>query len=381
MILIASFLYTTSYIAHAQYNNPSTNEYVLGRNLYLSFTIEKFPAGIEHLLKAVEIDPTNLRAWYTLTDAYRTGTLLLRSNIDEWKQKSQEIDDYFLGLSHVSENTTRLDQRVLAEFTTRLKGRILVDRGDWVEADGVLKRPKILESDSQRSKGRDISYGTFLLSVGRINEAVHILQRANDTNYMAAVVYSHLGKVYAAMNDFDLSFKTLDQGLNLLVLAGLDVQHRHNRWHPLLRKTALFTALSTKNEKLIAARANEVLATDLGAGEIDAEISTLLNDIPALKEALHRLWSDPVNQNGFRSETIAYWAAYVGDNELTYNALHRLPNDLASYAFWQPVMKAYRKQNGFKDLIKERGILDYWRNSGNWGDFCRHVGEDDFECE
>ena len=30
--------------------------------------------------------------------------------------------------------------------------------------------------------------------------------------------------------------------------------------------------------------------------------------------------------------------------------------------------------------LREVGLVDYYRASGNWGDFCKPVGEDDFEC-
>ena len=34
----------------------------------------------------------------------------------------------------------------------------------------------------------------------------------------------------------------------------------------------------------------------------------------------------------------------------------------------------------FKELMREAGLADYWRQSGKWADFCRPVGEDDLEC-
>jgi len=34
----------------------------------------------------------------------------------------------------------------------------------------------------------------------------------------------------------------------------------------------------------------------------------------------------------------------------------------------------------FEDSLRNAGIVDYWRASGNWGEFCPPVGADDFEC-
>ncbi len=34
----------------------------------------------------------------------------------------------------------------------------------------------------------------------------------------------------------------------------------------------------------------------------------------------------------------------------------------------------------FKEIVRDVGLVDYWRASGNWGDYCKPVGNDDFEC-
>jgi hypothetical protein len=30
--------------------------------------------------------------------------------------------------------------------------------------------------------------------------------------------------------------------------------------------------------------------------------------------------------------------------------------------------------------VRDLGLVAYWRASGNWGEFCRPLGEDDFVC-
>ncbi|QNL17945.1 hypothetical protein HXX25_00500 [Hyphobacterium sp. CCMP332] len=47
---------------------------------------------------------------------------------------------------------------------------------------------------------------------------------------------------------------------------------------------------------------------------------------------------------------------------------------------WQPELRAWRQSGSFKNGMRERGILDYWREHG-FPLQCRPVGEDDFECE
>ena len=77
---------------------------------------------------------------------------------------------------------------------------------------------------------------------------------------------------------------------------------------------------------------------------------------------------------------IALYAAHFGDTELALAALRRSAM-AASYRpmVWEPLLRNVRKTAGFKQLITELGLPDYWRKSGKWGDFARPVGDDDFE--
>jgi hypothetical protein len=47
---------------------------------------------------------------------------------------------------------------------------------------------------------------------------------------------------------------------------------------------------------------------------------------------------------------------------------------------WRPVERDVRRLLTFKDFVRELGLVDYWQATGNWGDFCRPVGQDDFTC-
>jgi hypothetical protein len=47
---------------------------------------------------------------------------------------------------------------------------------------------------------------------------------------------------------------------------------------------------------------------------------------------------------------------------------------------WAPFFSDMRRLPEFKTLITELKLVDFWRTSGRWGDFCKPVGADDFEC-
>ena len=52
----------------------------------------------------------------------------------------------------------------------------------------------------------------------------------------------------------------------------------------------------------------------------------------------------------------------------------------AYVAFWNVPYSGARAHPDFKALLVEAGVVDYWRQTGRWGDGCGPVGADDFQC-
>jgi hypothetical protein len=54
-------------------------------------------------------------------------------------------------------------------------------------------------------------------------------------------------------------------------------------------------------------------------------------------------------------------------------------NMLRTLYIWDPAFAEARKHPEFKTLVRDLGMVEYWRAKG-WADKCRPVGADDFEC-
>jgi hypothetical protein len=110
------------------------------------------------------------------------------------------------------------------------------------------------------------------------------------------------------------------------------------------------------------------------AASLDDRADALL----ALRRELARA-PDPGALSPF---TIAQWADYYGDTDLALQALaesFRLFGP-GSTVPWDGALRAVRATQGFKDLMRSQGYESYWRQTGEWGDYCHPTGQADFEC-
>jgi hypothetical protein len=108
-----------------------------------------------------------------------------------------------------------------------------------------------------------------------------------------------------------------------------------------------------------------------------------LNDPTAMRAELRKMLVDPDYQESGRMEGIAAFAALLGDTDMALAAQRRTYVDLAGNNagdLWFPIYESMRSDPRFKKILRDLGLVDYWRTSGNWGDYCKPVGTDDFEC-
>lgn len=147
---------------------------------------------------------------------------------------------------------------------------------------------------------------------------------------------------------------------------------------------ALIRIWNDGDDALTAARFDRFLASQTVPMPLLAAVREVFDDPDAARALLRAGFDDPANQDPTRLMLLAIYAGHYGDPELAVAAQRRAHVELggATYAaLWRPDMAATRRTQGFKDLVRDLGMVDFWRESGDWGDFCRPVGVDDFECE
>jgi hypothetical protein len=79
----------------------------------------------------------------------------------------------------------------------------------------------------------------------------------------------------------------------------------------------------------------------------------------------------------------ALFAGYLRDKQVSLAAFRRAYVDLHGpdiFYLWFPFWDNLRTEPEFKAIVRDLGLVDYWRQSHNWGDFCKPTTGDDFEC-
>ena len=82
-----------------------------------------------------------------------------------------------------------------------------------------------------------------------------------------------------------------------------------------------------------------------------------------------------------------YWAMHLGDLALAEDVLRftleeRLKDNSFLDGTWMsfPFLRALRKTEASKDMLRKTGIVEFWQARG-WPELCRPLKGDDFECE
>ena len=309
--------------------------------------------GLEQIERALRLDPNFALAWA------QKSRLLNSAAQYSWVTPQQQADAESaarralelapdLGLAHTALAATIMHDRVGAEAEFR-KGLSL---GSWEEVD---------------------LYGGFLNSVGHYGRAREYLFEARARDPLNPRAAAWLAGAYDGLGDSAAALAELERG----------------------RRVA---------SQPRGALASEEMIIRLGLGEPDEARAVIerypeFRESPDTRELLRQL--EPLNAalgdpervmtelRALRDQQV--WgamlfaiAAMSGEPEFAVEGFIEVERErkqpvLGYGILWRPVFRDARRLPRFKDLVREAGFIEYWREYG-WPSFCRPVGADDFEC-
>jgi adenylate cyclase len=310
----------------------------------------QFQLGIEHLRQAVTIDPQYALAWAQIS--------LLIANWFNLADRPDLVPERADAMQRALALAPELPAANIAA------GWYQADRGHWLVADTAFARAV------RRGPGHDPLaegiYGGFLSVTGRAREALRFREAACAADPLELGLSGALQRCYAMVglwDQYEAEYRRCQnltgprwgaELLHLLCLvmnradgAAIDTQYDHLLQDPGMPRglKILLTAIRTSPADA---------GTIIRRGLVDPKASLLL----------------------------AQMAGAFGDDALALDAM-RMANKEHSSQFqivWMPQLRGARKLPGFKDLMRQVGLADFWRASNKWPDFVVPRGSDDFEC-
>lgn len=313
---------------------------------------QSVPLG--YLEQAVALDPDFVMALSGLAYTYSNLAAL---------SPPEEAERWLTMMDEVSARALAANPNIWAGHTAR-------HGYEWVHRNFKASY-RHREKAEQLSKGRDPQFINQMAlndtSLGRVRKAV-ITRRANEL--IDPIYIDDPWKVYDLMlasrfqDSINLYARLERQGR-----AGLQGFAYHAFWAHLLGGSEAGAADFARERNL-------PFGDLLQAFKANTALLTMSDE---------ELKRSQDGENIFEIGRNAHFAAYTGHPELAARimrvAMERPGGTGILFMLWFPVMAEARKTDEFERLVTDIGLVEFWRESGDWGDYCRPLSDTEIACK
>ena len=316
---------------------------------------QDFLRAADILRGVLALDPGFVRAHAALASTYLPIAVLFPERA---AQTMAELEDDVAGaLANAPEAPEAHFANAMLQFQRR----------NWREAEAAFAR-----AGDYRGAVNAVPYPAVLqFALGRAASAADDLASEARNDPLAPDVTNWLQQTLTAAGRRDEAEAEYRRALSL-DLSSPPTEHM-----------ALMRVWNGGDEALIRERFDRYIASQSVASPLDARLRDVFHDRVEALALVREAAEHPDMQDATRQMFVAIYAAHFGDPELVAASLRRAlvdMNGLLFQALWYPEMAETRRTEAFKGLVRDLGLVDYWRTAADWGEFCAPVDEDDFEC-
>jgi adenylate cyclase len=318
-------------------------------------TSDDFLAAAEEFRRLLEIDAGFAPARGDLARLYYWTSMYVPDHIDETIGQIE-----------------RLAQEALTQapdhWSTHLANAVmLMLRRQW--ADGAAAFERALDLAPSSVTDVRLAYASCLMTLGRLRESIAVHEVARSLDPLSRETLVLLQDYWSVGRDADARAE-YDRSLNM-------PGNREAQEHTLLWMIWEHSSPEEKRRQFQRYLEHRTVGTP-----VQEKVMELLDRPSEACALLREAFDDPANQDPGRLMFLGCYAALFGDDDLAVAALRRSSTGRVPFivmTFWYPILRKARQKPEFKQLVRDLGLYDYWRKSGQWGDFARPLGEDDFE--
>jgi tetratricopeptide (TPR) repeat protein len=328
-------------------NVEAYDEYLQAQQLQRNFDILD---AIVHAEKAVMLDANFALGWRGLGDAYDQAIGFLP--VDQTVGYDARRAEAYSRAVALAPEMSELDMDRVDE---------LMSARDYLAAEQMLEQYSAQYDLDARFNAQ---YGAFMFVVGRFNESIGFSDKAIRLAPQSIDVAGAGGRaIINAGGDFADARARIARAIAL----GGSV--------PAVNSVLALLEMDQGNwEAALAATQDMVVTRDVQSRMLQYVIDGKRDE--ALAE-LRTLLADDTIAPALRNRHLPVFAAQFGDPELALAFLQSSSGGMNDIGL--KIFSEVRRHPGFKAVVEQKGLLNYWRTSGHWSDYCRPVN-DDFEC-
>jgi tetratricopeptide (TPR) repeat protein len=314
---------------------------------------EQVLPGLEEL---VARDPSFAPAWSYLSRLYITINNPLDFQI--WHRPVEETRRLWQAAIEKSERAAReairLDPRQAFAYTGLARQE--ANRKNWAAAEDLHRKALTLDPYDPEVL---YYYGDLLFQTGRVKDALQVYSQAQALDPLGQSPTPRLGLALLADGQANTAITLLEGRPNNGGVGNSSLAQAY----------AMVGRFDKAADTLLLIGRNGL--TDRRAIE---EAAGLIRNAPIKV-------SDPSALSGWHWY-IDFVYGYVGAPErlLDYPERAMQAGELIATSFFAQNYVHVRKTERFKRLVREAGIVEYWKTRG-WPDLCRPLGADDFICD
>ncbi len=350
-------------------NNPEAFASYLRGRINVASTDGLRNERTRHFERAVELDPDYIRAWAGLSSALNTTLFgALNSGGRDSTGTWQAADEIIRKSDQASRRAFEANPDLIWGNLARAEHHLILK--DMREAERYIQRAK--EVDPGNDPEAKIALAALEIQMGRLRNA--------DSLALAA---EQIDPIYADTNASRVrDLVMLRQYEKAIALF----ERMRNDGHPSNEINIIHAFWAVRALEGRSAAYDYVESIGFGGyiGFLNGYRRGVEDGLFDMSEAQirdlidHEQWI-----GGSNFGRMAFHSAADGhpDTALTlFRIALENTTGIVNYYFWYPPLAELRETEEFQALIEEQGFVTAWRESGEWGDYCRPLSDTEFEC-